>query len=276
MKNSLLISIFVLLSSFIAQAQVASLCTEPSQAPEWCNRMKHLRATVNTLDSQRELMQADYSFLSLMGTSMKDNTTVLLTIVPAKVADHSVGIQSIRQMAIELEKLAKDKNPDALVTANQIRGQCLNCHNSSNPGVSAGAWNDVFRFDWVTVSKNCSLEGRNPYLCKSMNAMMTDYNHILTAYIAGVKDYAVTGAVALEVVRVLQDLKAKNFLHLGEANRQEAEARASEIADLAKAQDPLTFEKARDLTVTCMKCHEQINFQNSQISAYMNSWGHRL
>lgn len=249
-------SLFTLIS-FSAQAQSFSICGPSTPHKEFCSRMKHLRATVNALDSQTELMQANYKFLETLGLSIENNTSHLIEIIPLEMNSHVEGLKRINQQAKDFKLLAKQSDAESLVVANLVKGQCLNCHTSANP-TGGIPWNDVFGFSWDKISTECSRLGRNPYLCKSMNAMMTDYNFILTGYAAQVEDFAVTQAMAKEVVRILQDLKLKNFVHLGEANRAEAEGKAQEVADLAAAKDPSVFEKARLLNTTCTKCHSEI------------------
>lgn len=266
-----LLSLSAVLIFTNSMAHAAGLCGVNSTSPDWCNRMGHLRATINSLDSQRELMQMNFEHLLNLGVSLEQNAQQLQSITPTKVADHAQALDTIKTMGADLTRLSKLSSPEALVVANSVRSQCLNCHNSSNPTREI-IWNDVFGYDWFKVSKDCSMEGRNPYLCKSMNAMMTSYNHLLTAYKAGIKNYAVTGSVGKEVVRVLRDLKEKNFNHLGEANRQMAEAKAQEVVDLAKAQNPDVFEKAFDLTSTCMNCHNNLPNDIASNRAVYNVW----
>jgi len=256
MKTMFLTVLSAFAFSFSAQAQRAQLCGAGTQFPDFCARMKHLRAAVNTVDSQRELMVVDYPFLTSLAASLLDNTKEMQKIIPAPFQEHGDGLKNVEEIAVDLKAKASRRNPDALEVANTLRTQCLGCHGTTNP--NAVGWNDVFGFDWEKVSQNCNRVGRNPYLCKSMNALVTDYNHIWTAYMAKIENYDVTASVAGDMARLLKDLQVKNFVHLGEANRALAEAKALEIAQLAKAKDPSTFTKALNLNDSCMKCHSEV------------------
>jgi hypothetical protein len=257
-KLSLVLTSILFLWSFAAESQGFSLCGPNTNTPVFCARMKHLRATVNALDSQTELMQVNYEFLGALAVSLENNTKYLVELTPQEMLSHKEGLKRINSLSADFRSLANKKDAEALTTANMVKGQCLNCHTSANP-TGGIPWNDVFGFSWDKISKECGRVGRNPYLCRSMNAMMTDYNHILSGYAARIEDFEITGAFAGEIARILQDLKAKGFNHLGEANRLEAEVSAQKVVALAKAQDPTVFEKARALNTTCSKCHSEIS-----------------
>jgi hypothetical protein len=266
LKLILTLTSFLFLGTLTAEAQGFSLCGPSTNTPVFCARMKHLRATVNALDSQTELMQVNYELLGSLAISLENNTRYLADLVPQEMLSHKEGLKRINALAKDFRLLAADKDAEALVTANMVKGQCLNCHTSANP-TGGIPWNDVFGFSWDKIAKECGRVGRNPYLCRSMNAMMTDYNHILTGYAAKIEDFELTASIAGEIARVLKDLKAKGFNHLGEANRLEAEVSAQNVVTLAKAHDATVFEKARALNTTCSKCHSEIAIMTNRLPA---------
>jgi len=269
MRSNVVFSIILVLLSFFAEAQAVKLCRTGNEFPEFCNRMKHLKAIVNTVDSQRELMLLDYNFLSSLSVSLLDNSKEIQKVIPRGFENHKEGLKNIEELATKMQTQSIQKDANVLINANLIRNQCLACHSNSNPNSSG--WNDVFGFDWEKVSKNCNREGRNPYLCKSMNSLITDYNHLLTAYMAKIENYDVTSAVASDMVRIFKDLQIKNFTHLGEANRATAEAKATEVVRLARAKDPSVFTQSLNLTETCMKCHSEVSIDS--VRAAPMSWG---
>lgn len=240
--------------SSVAAAQAMNICNLRTEYPEFCARMKHLRATANVVDSQRELMVVNFPFLAALAESLRLNAKTLQTVVPSSLEEHKVALKEIEDLAREMRSFATNKDVNVLVTANSVRGKCVGCHGTGNP--HSGNWNDVFGFDWNEISKECNQEGRNPYLCKSMNGLFSNYNHLLTASNAKIENFGVTSAVAGDMARILTDLKSKSFSHhLGEDDRKGLEDAAQEVASLADAKDPVAFEKAVTLGDSCVKCH---------------------
>lgn len=257
--------------SAVASAQAVNVCNLSTEYPEFCTRMKHLRATANVVDSQRELMVVNFTFLSALAESLKQNAASLKTVIPSSLDDHKLALKEIEGLAVEMKSQAMNKDVNVLVTANSVRGKCIACHGTGNP--PSGNWNDVFGFDWNEISKECNQEGRNPYLCKSMNGLFSNYNHLLTASNAKIENYVVTSAVARDMARILGDLKAKNFSHhLGEGDRKGLEDAAMEVATLAADRNPMAFEKAVTLGDSCVKCHSNQASGNRGAQALNINW----
>ncbi len=118
-------------------------------------------------------------------------------------------------------------------------------------------WNDVFGFNWDEVAQRCDQFSANPYICKSMNAMATDYSHLSTSHLSKIENFEITSSLVEEIVRVLRDLKTKNISHFPENLSVEVEKKAEEVIALANKKDPTTFQKALDLNNSCMKCHNE-------------------
>lgn len=273
MKALIIASLMIL--SLNSMAQRAPICVEGNtQYQEFCGRMKHMRATVQLLDAQRAMMNTDYDFFGALALSLKENTSRLAEIAPTVLQDHKVGLQNLNLMSQQMEIYSKVKNPELFVVSNNLRLQCLNCHSSGNPN-SQTVWNDVFSMSWDKISKDCSENGRNPFICKSMNEMGSNYNHLFTAYLAQVQNYSITEAVAGQILKVLNRLKTMNFKYIGEDNRLNAEKATQEIIQLAQAKDPKAFEKARDLTNACMKCHNEVSTNDLGINKKQAIFWHK-
>lgn len=270
MKN--LIFLFAIACSMSAQAQLSRYCQTMNNNPnaEFCSHMRHLRATINVFDQQREMALVNYNYLGLMGQSLRDNAGQVVHLVPTELSDHKFALESISKLGEEIIELSKTKNPDLFVTTNQVSSQCLSCHNSTNPRAGGLGWNEVFRIDWRYIPQECNQVGRNPFLCRSMNSMATSYNHLSTASAANIQNYEVTEGVATEVVRILGTLGENNFLHGVAGLRMAAEARAKEIVQLAKDKNPIVFSKSVALVDACNTCH--VTTPASQANLKLKIW----
>lgn len=238
-----------------AQAQSKGLCTDPLRQPEVCLRMQNMRATVNLLDAQRELMQVNYPYFASISGALVENVENIIQKIKMNRPEHVDGLKGVEKYAQEMGAFAQNQDPQTLVAANLVRTQCMNCHSATAPA-SGINWDEVFKHDWDSTVKRCNLPGRNPYVCKSMNGMLTAYGYILTSYNAGIQDFAMTEKTASEIVRILTDLKNNNLLHFAEAYRNDAELEAREIVKAAQAKDPDVFGRAVYLPQLCMKCHD--------------------
>lgn len=255
------LAFILLLSTLITGsvwAQRAPVCTPNNTASlEFCQRMRHLRSTTTLIDSQSALMRVDFNLLKKLSASLDSNAQTLELIAPPVLENHKVVLKGISQMAQQVNQLASANNPYALVIANNINRQCLNCHSTSTPETRI-IWNDMFSFNWEQINKDCNSDNRNPYLCKSMYAMGANYNFMVTAYIAKIQEFDTTATIANEIVKIFKDLKNLNFSQLNEKHRINAENAALEIAELAKLHDNAAFEKSRELNNACMKCHNEV------------------
>jgi hypothetical protein len=255
---------------FASTAQSAGLCTDPFHQAEVCLRMRHLRATVNSLDGQREMMQINFDYMANLGLSMKDNTAGILAVISMDNPDHVMGLRHVLTQATQLENAALNREIETFEKANLIRTTCMSCHSSARPP-SGVKWDEVFAIDWDRIAEKCNAPGRNPYICKSMNGLYTTYAHILTGVAAGIQDFKVLKADGLELLRILKDLKAHGAFHVGEALRAEAEFNAREVVRLADLQDPAAFEGARALAVSCTSCHST-NGRNPLATKTISVW----
>lgn len=264
------LSTLVLFAAISSSAQILNIC-QPGEEnfQEFCSRMKHLRASINVFDQQREMTLVNYDYLTQLSSGLRANAERLLQIAPPELENHKAALGSLVQMGAEIQTMATGRNSDVFSVTNRLGAQCLACHDSSGgSGVSSG-WNDVFRMNWSKVSQTCSAVGRNPYLCKSMNGMLTSYQHLQTAFVARIENFPVTASVSQEVLRILKDLKVHNFVHFAETDRARTESIAQELIVLAKAQDPSVFGKALRLTNSCNQCHAE---DRPQTASALSLW----
>ena len=232
----------------------ASKCDNPLMKDELCFKMRHLRSQVMALGAQRELMQVNYPYLAILGQEV---LTLANTIETSKIAElgHPEGLEGLKLGSQSLIDLAAQQDPLALSAANTLNKRCATCHASTGPDSGRYNWDKIFKHDWDQVSKNCNREGRNPYLCKSMNGMLSAYATLITAVNADRKSFESLRYSSEEVARIAADLKAKGMLHGTEAMLNGVQAKALETAKLAIEQNDEAFNVAQDITTGCMDCH---------------------
>jgi cytochrome c2 len=215
--------------------------------------MRYLRSQVMALGEQRELMQVNYPYLGVIGEEI-NAVTQYLAQGHLIGSDHQAGIMAIQQQSQNLLQQAANQDPMALSTANMIQKRCATCHSQSSATSGIG-WDQIFKNDWETISKNCSKEGRTPYLCRSMNGMMTAYAGIYSAANLGRQNYEALKHSAKEMARIAEDLRDKKMMHGSEEIIGEVHLRAEEVVQLATQQRPEAFEKGMLITQACMQCH---------------------
>lgn len=230
--------------------------------------MKYLRSQVFAIGAQRELMQINYPYLESIGVEINETAAdirkngLLGTI-------HEAGIVEIQSKAQSLIQEAKNNDPMALATSNVIQKKCAACHASAAP-VSGIGWDQIFKSDWEIIAKNCAREGRTPYLCRSMNGMLTAYSGIFAASQLGRKNYTALKHSANEIARISSDLQVKKVYHASEPLGV-VQSKAEEVARLASEQNPESFEKGILITQSCMQCHgttaySSLGIRNSSLS----------
>lgn len=240
--------------------QAARVCSTNTSHLEFCQKMNHLGTSINALESQSALMRFNPSYLSGMAMSVRETTEQLAPLLPQNISTHKDAFFSLHQMATQLDHESRSFNPEMFVTVNKISQTCQSCHSIShqNPAQGQIHWNQMFGSNWSKITAECSLDGKNPYMCKSMNAVAINFNHIVTASVAKIQNYTVTLTNAREILRILKDLRSKRFDHMGPQVSQTAETEAQVIINLATQRNPLVFERARNLNQTCMQCHNQV------------------
>lgn len=102
-------------------AEELNTCENPGRVSEVCYKMKDLRSHIQLLDIQRELMQVNYEFLSILGKNIDQIATSLLTA--RNFQDHLKGMNQVKEIASELTLQALRYNPQALKVANSNRLQ---------------------------------------------------------------------------------------------------------------------------------------------------------
>lgn len=232
---------------------LASQCDNPLMKDELCFKMRHLRSQVMGLGAQRELMQVNYPYLAVLG---KEVLFLANNIESGKAAElgHPEGLEGLKSGSQSLIELAEQQDPLALAAANTLQKKCATCHNQSGPN-GGQSWDKVFKHDWEQVSKNCSREGRVPYLCKSMNGMLSAYATVLTGPNADRKNFDALKVSALEIARIAVDLRTKNMFHGSEETMTAVETKALQAAKLAEESNSEAFTVAEEITTGCMECH---------------------
>ena len=251
-KSFYLISLIItILTSSLTLS--AGPCNNALMKDEMCYKMRHLRSQVMALGEQRELMQLNYPYLYVLGNEVE---FLAKSIDVSKVVElgHPEGLEGLVLASKNLKDLAEQKNPLALSAANSLQKRCATCHIQSSPE-GGHTWDKVFRYDWEVISKNCSQEGRNPYLCKSMNGMLSAYATVMTGPNAGREDLHALSLGVEEIARIAKDLKEKGLFHGSEDIISEVELKANATAQLARNGDPEAFTAAQSINNACMQCH---------------------
>jgi cytochrome c2 len=240
----------ILLSSNLL---LATQCDNPLMKDELCFKMRHLRSQIMGLGAQRELMQVNYPYLSILG---KEVLFLANNINASKAGElgHPEGLEGLKSGSQTLIDLANQQDPLALAAANTIQKKCATCHNGTGPSGGRG-WDKIFKHDWEQVSKNCAREGRNPYLCKSMNGMLSAYAVVLTGPNADRKSLEAVKVSTLEIARIAADLKEKKMFHGSEETMTAVETKALLTAKQAGENNEEAFTTAQEITTGCMECH---------------------
>jgi hypothetical protein len=221
-----------------------------------CLKMRHMRASINALDSQRELMQVNPTFFASLGLVLRETVEKIRLEYGLGIPEHLMGLTGVERLGGALATQAASNDIEMLKTANSIRMQCASCHASTSVGGGVD-WENIFNYDWDEIAKHCNRPESNPYLCRSMNGMLSAYGYLITANQSQMLNFAMTRQSADEIVRILVDLKAKGFYHLPEDLRDQAEAEAREVSQMAADRSPEVFERASRITNACQQCHDR-------------------
>lgn len=254
MRTLFVISLVLL---FNTPTHAASLCDEPLRNREICLGMQHMKAQIHALDAQRELMQVNPSYLGNLGRTLSETAHELVRKFGPSIPEHLRGLNGVDRLGQDLASKAAKNDSDMMRVANTIRMNCATCHTADAGNSHQPRWDQVFGSDWGKIATHCSEAGQNPYLCRSMNGMLSAYGYLLTSYQFNARDFGMTSQASREIIRILEDVQAKNFTHLPEDLRKEALAAAKEVNLLASARDPMAFEKGVGVVNACLKCHEQ-------------------
>lgn len=259
-----------LILSLSQLASAASVCDDPLKAPSICFSMANIRSQILMLESQRDLMQINYDYMKVTASSLADLSLKAQAQMGRDLQDHADSLKVVAAHASQIADEAAVRNPQVFATANSIRKTCLSCHSESkNP---SGSWGDIFRSDWNSILKKCNSPGKNPYLCKQMHGMVTTYDYIVSAEAGKIQNYEVTEQAANEVSRISADLIKNGFQHNRKANLGLVNQLATEIAAMAKAKNPGTFDKAYELTDGCVSCHKSDISKLTTTKLPINSW----
>lgn len=236
------------------KANATGLCSDAFHQQEVCERMRYLKASLNVLDGQRELVQVNYPYLSAISTSMIDNVAGVMNVIDLSQEGHLLALKDLKTKLVDVQTLSGASNVEAVSKANLLRSSCVACHGGDRP-TSGVKWGDVFYYDWEKVASGCNTGGGNPYVCRSMNGLLTAYSHILTQMQAQVQDFAVVKQDGIEILRIFGEMKKANAFHMKPELVEAAVSDAQELVKLADAQDPEVYTKAYDMSQACSHCH---------------------
>ncbi len=252
--NLVVLACFGFLFLGLTHRAEAALCDDPLRNQDACYKMKSLRAQIDILDAQRDLLLVNYPLMVNVGDEIKVLVSEILKKSPNSHLEALNGLVSESEMMIAQ---AKSKDAAALGTSNNLKSKCMGCHAEQSP-FSGFKWSEISSNNWDKTLIHCnnSKESSNPFLCKNMNGMRTMYSYYFNAKDSGVQTFGMTGVVASEIKRISADLASKNMVHGRADMLSEVSKNADEILALAKAGDSRAFEKSRSIVTSCMQCHK--------------------
>ncbi|MBK9294984.1 MAG: hypothetical protein IPM57_11195 [Oligoflexia bacterium] len=249
--KTLLLTLAALIT-FSQSSYAVGLCDDPIRDQQLCYKMKLLRAEIDVLDAQRDLMQINYSLLHSTAT---DSIQIVDKISLSAAGQH---LSALKDLKLELTNLLEDSSrgyPDALKYSNNIKDKCMTCHSNNKPK-SGITWKELSANTWEHIYPHCNTT-ENPYRCKSMHGMKTTLQYYNAAAFAQHESFEQTGKLAQEVSRIASDLQEKGMIK-GRHDLvffKNVQKEGLEIQKLAEQKDPATFMRAQQLSQTCMQCH---------------------
>lgn len=242
------------------------VCEDPTRDADTCYKMRHLKSQINLMDAQRDLMQVNYGFMNALASDINDLVTDLLQ--NNNESGILTGLQGVQAAVIPVIEYSRMNDPRALISANQVRKQCLTCHSTFEPR-SGFTWGEISRQSWTTITRKCNNElpathedynysntPRNPYRCKSMHGMFSALEYFLTAKQANRLNFSMTEMASAEIVRISKDLIEKNMVHQYNPDLLVGVySNAYQLYQLAQQQDASTDTKRVELSYSCASCH---------------------
>lgn len=236
-RTSLLLFVWVLAFSSGTSVKGA-LATEAS------SDMKHVGNLLALFEAQRELVQTNFPYLEAIGRDLARSSAQLLQ---SSSRNHPPALlNEVRGLALQFADEARAQDVGLFKTGNRIHTRCQECHTSPTPG-SAPAWDNI--------SQTCNAPFRNPYLCRSMHAMVTYLHYLQSAQENEDQDYDLLEPATKEFVRIAQDLRLKKARHGKEGVLERLENEGAAIALAAVQHDPAAFRKGVALRAVCEECH---------------------
>ena len=247
--------VFIFSAVLLASPSLRADDCEGKPRPQLCREMKQMRSGVVLLESQREMLQVNYAWLQVIGTELEQVATAILRKMSS---DQHMGVlNNVKDLARRIAMESERKAPEALSLANQMRFQCMACHApTGNPPGSDPSWDLVFgEYNWDKVIEKCNAFGRNPYLCRSMNALMSAYQYIERSHISGTHNFEGARHATLEIQRLASDLRVRGMLHGSETVLKSVESDAIQLAKAFSEKDLTAYDRAKSLMSSCAQCH---------------------
>jgi len=240
------------LFSVPSHAESTDSCLAPGRNTQTCFEMKQIRSALNLIDAQRDLMQLNYPYLEAVSQDL--NFVLSSIIIRSESNPHMGPLSAVRNQVSLLGSQAAAQDIRAVQTGNEIRSKCLACH-AAEVAPAGRSWDEISKGSWDTQSKICLEEGHNPYVCRSMLAMLAPLTYINAAERNNYQSYVMTEKVADEVGRIAKDMSQKKVLHSADLPFEQIALEAAVVATMAKNQNPAVFGYASNLRNSCMYCH---------------------
>jgi hypothetical protein len=246
----------LLLLSSVGSLQMATAiensCMAPGRNTGLCYEMKHIRSLLNVMEAQSDLMQSNFKLLETSALDMDRVVTSML--VRHSFNTHMSYAQDVRAKAQLIASESHNASINAFQLVRELRESCQTCHAAELPP-SGHKWEEISAGHWNKLTANCSAVGRNPYVCRSMFAMLVSLNYFNTSRDSGFQNFQMISELGSEIVRVANDLDVKKAVHTPELAFNEIKMRALELVVLANSEDPAVFEKSQEMQLTCLRCH---------------------
>lgn len=256
--------LFLCAFSLVSTVSHAGTCDDPLRSSQTCYEMQNLRSHILMLEAQRDLMQVNYPYINVISNSLANRTDEMLRTLPSDFKDHEASLKGLVIEAQTISKMAEQRDSNVFQRTNTIRSQCMSCHNT-NSASSGYRWTDIFKTDWSKIVARCNSAGRNPYMCKQMHGMITNYAYINSAFFSQKSDNEVLSQSAAEIARIAKDLLDNNFQHVSQNFFTEVQVRAKAAAQAARKSDPSALEKAQAITQSCLECHGSTSNQGKSL-----------
>lgn len=238
---------------FSGQAK-ASICGNPMGDPKICGQMSNLRSHIMVLEAQRDLLQLNYGLLQTVGASLSNAADETVASLPPEFAAHADVFAKLSRQAKDVAKYAEVGDARALTVANTLRTNCATCHTQTG-GASGKKWDEIFKSDWNKITEKCNTPGRNPFACKQMHGLISNYSYILNSYLLNQTNFEMLGALSDEMVRIANLLIENRVVH-GKVQAIEDVAQKSALAsEFSKNKNQDALKKAYEIVDSCMNCH---------------------
>jgi hypothetical protein len=237
-----------------AVADDISSCFDEGRNTDLCLQMRHMRNLIHGLESQKELLHVDYSYLVCVSNELDDLLGRILR--SASGSTHIRALEDIRSVVRLTRRRSEEQNLEAFRLLGHIQTHCQRCHTEQAP--PGRRWEDLSRASWPQISLRCNEAVRNPYLCKQMYGMLAQVQLLESGLGLGTPRYETMAAAAGEIERISNELTRLGGVHGGVTEPlQRISQAAGELKSLSQGRNPEALNKASQVSQTCRECHLQ-------------------